>query len=84
MSQVFSLFSEFFANLSFTEGTLLTIIILGGLWLYKNQQYRFAERQRELDRLAEDNHNYRDRFERLHELLEKRYLDHTKSTGDKP
>ena len=77
-------FSEFFANLSFTEGALLILLILGGFWLYKVQQNRFAERQKELDRLAADNRDYRDRFERLHDMLEKSASKQTNHTGNKP
>lgn len=74
-------FGDFLANLSFTEGALLILLILGGFWLYKSQQSRLDERQRELDRLAADNRDYRDRFERLHDRLEKRHIEPSESQG---
>jgi len=74
-------FGDFLANLSFTEGALLILLILGGFWLYKSQQSRLDDRQRELDRLAADNRDYRNRFERLHDMLEKRRIDPSDSPG---
>lgn len=74
-------FGDFLANLSFTEGALLILLILGVFWLYKSQQSRLDERQRELDRLAADNRDYRDRFERLHDRLEKRHIEPSESQG---
>ncbi|MDD9884299.1 MAG: hypothetical protein OXU62_07190 [Gammaproteobacteria bacterium] len=77
-------FGDFLANLSFTEGALLILLISGGFWLYKSQQSRLDERQQELDRLAADNRDYRDRFERLHDRLERRHFDQSDSQGNRP
>lgn len=74
-------FGDFLANLSFSEGALLILLILGGFWLYKSQQGRLDDRQQELDRMAADNRDYRDRFERLHDRLEKRHIEPSKPQG---
>ena len=66
----FADFSEFFAKLTFTEGALLILLLLGGLWLYRSHARELRDRQSELDRLAADNHDYRDRFERMHDKIE--------------
>lgn len=86
MKQIFSSLSDalssFFAELSKTEVVFLFIIIFGLVVIYKLILRLLDDRQKELNRLAKDNHDYRDRFERLnasierlHALLEKRYTD---------
>ena len=88
MKQVFSSLADalsgFFAELSKTEVVFLFIIIFGLVVIYKLILRLLDDRQKELNRLAKDNHDYRDRFERLnasierlHALLEKRYTDDT-------
>lgn len=71
-------FSEFFAKLSFTEGVLLLLVLCGGFWIYKIYAREAKHYQRELDRLAADNHDYRDRFETMQNTIESL----TKQLGD--
>ena len=65
MTRLIVSISEFFSTLTFIEGVLLILLLLGGFWIYKNQQRQLDDRQREIDRLAADNREYRDRFERM-------------------
>ena len=64
-------FAEFFAKLTFTEGVLVFLIFFGGLWIYKSHNRQLDDRQKELDRLAKDNHRYRDRFEQMQDRIER-------------
>ena len=65
MTRLIGSISEFFSALTFIEGVLLILLLLGGFWIYKSQQRQLDDRQREIDRLAADNREYRDRFERM-------------------
>ena len=65
MTRLIVSISEFFSTLTFIEGVLLILLLLGGFWIYKSQQRQLDDRQREIDRLAADNREYRDRFERM-------------------
>ena len=65
MTRLIVSISEFFSTLTFIEGVLLILLLLGGFWIYKSQQRQLDDRQREIDRLAADNREYRDRFERI-------------------
>ena len=65
MARLIGSISEFFSALTFIEGVLLILLLLGGFWIYKSHQRQLDDRQREIDRLAADNREYRDRFERI-------------------
>lgn len=65
-------FFDYLRSLSFTEALvvilLLAIVILviyGVRWMNKNHQRQLNDRQREIDRLAADNREYRERFLQL-------------------
>ena len=47
-------------------GGLFVIFFLGmHFWIYRLYENRFSERQQEIDRLAKENHEYRERFQKL-------------------
>ncbi len=56
---------EFISGLSFIEGLLVILILLGGWWIYKIHQRQLDDRQREINRLAKENREYRERFTRI-------------------
>lgn len=53
---------KFLSGLSFTEVVLLILLIYGGRLIFTVHQRQLNDRQREIDRLAEDNREYRERF----------------------
>lgn len=63
--QWFSAFTEFFRNLSFTEGAMLILVVLFYRGTIKSYHKRLDDRQKEIDRLAADNREYRERFVQL-------------------
>ena len=65
MARLIGSISEFFSTLTFIQGVLLILVLLGGFWIYKSQQRQLDDRQWEIDRLAAGNREYRDRFERI-------------------
>lgn len=79
MESLLPLFAEWFSGLGFAEGLLAIVMALGGLWIYKIHQGRLDDLQREIDRLAQENREHRDRFTRI---LERNPLtrleDHTR------
>jgi len=68
-----------FSDRGFADGMLAIVMVLCGLWIYKIHQGRLDDLQREIDRLAQENREHRDRFARI---LERNPLtrleDHTR------
>ena len=62
------------------EGVLLLLVVIFHRSTVQGYKARVNDRQKEVDRLAKDNRDYRDRFEWLHDRLEKRY--HNNSNTD--
>ena len=48
--------------LGWTKGVFLLFFWIAHLWLYLQYHGRLKDRQREVDRLAQENHEYRDKF----------------------
>ncbi len=47
------------------KGVFTIFFFLAHAWIYSLYRGRLKDRQKEIDRLAEDNHEYRERFLRL-------------------
>lgn len=60
--QWLSTFTEFFNNLSVTEGVLIILVVLFYRGTIKSYHRQLDDRQKEIDRLALDNREYRDKF----------------------
>ena len=61
-------FSGFFNNLSVIDGILLVLVIVFHRTTMRSYEGRLSERQTEIDRLAAENREYRDRFTRILDL----------------
>lgn len=54
--------AKIFGELGIWDGLLAVTWIGGHIWVYKMYNDRLKDRQEEIDRLAADNRDYRDRF----------------------
>lgn len=72
-------FADFIARLTPVEGILLILVIVFHRATIKSYKMRVKDRQQEIDRLAKENHDYRDRFTRILTIeTEKKYGSKTK------
>lgn len=58
-------FTSFLSDLTITEGVLLILVILFHRESIRSRDKELVARQHEINRLAEENHEYRDRFTRI-------------------
>lgn len=62
VSQFFDSVLNFIKTLGWTKGVFTIFFFLAHGWVYKLYNLRMDDRQKEIDRLAEDNKDYRVRF----------------------
>ena len=55
-------FADFFSGLTYVEGLLLILVLVLCRWVSRSHRRQLDDRQREIDRLAADNREYRERF----------------------
>lgn len=55
-------FTNFFSVLGVYKGLLVIILIGSQYWIYRLYSDRLEDRQKEIDRLAQENRQYRERF----------------------
>lgn len=60
----------FIVTFGWTKGILTIFFFLAHFWIFMQYNGRLKDRQREIDRIASDNREYRNRFL---ELLDKRF-----------
>lgn len=53
---------EFLLAIGYTNGLFALFFIGAQVWIYREYQGRLADRQKEIERLAEENREYRERF----------------------
>ncbi|MFA5240495.1 MAG: hypothetical protein WC476_12420 [Phycisphaerae bacterium] len=53
---------EFIDKLGTTEGVFVILFFVLHAWIFMLYKGRIKDRQREIDRLADENHEYRERF----------------------
>jgi hypothetical protein len=56
---------EFINELGALKGVFVLFFFIAHGWIYGLYHGRIKDRQKEIDRLAKDNHEYRDRFMKL-------------------
>lgn len=56
---------DLIAQLGWVKGTFTVFFWAAHWWIYKLYKGRLEDRQKEIDRLAEDNHEYREHFMKL-------------------
>ncbi len=49
-------------HLGWVKGTFVLFFLMAHAWVYSLYRGRLSDRQREIDRLAKENREYRDRF----------------------
>ena len=59
---MFKFLADLPSDLSLSEWLMAVLVLLGCWWIYKLQKRLMDERQKEIDRLAQDNREYRERF----------------------
>lgn len=72
---------ELISDLGITKGMFVIFFFLSHIWIFKMYNGRLNDRQKEIDRLAEDNREYRNRFLSL--LDEKFSYDPSKTKSKK-
>ena len=72
---------DFISDLGVTKGIFVIFFFLSHHWIFKMYNGRLNDRQKEIDRLAEDNREYRNRFLSL--LDEKFSYDPNKTKSKK-
>lgn len=55
-------FTEIFKNFGFIKSIFIIFFIGAHIWIYCLYRGRLNDRQKEIDRLAKDNREYRERF----------------------
>ena len=55
----FDIVKDFIVNFGWTKGVFTIFFFLSHYWLYKSNERRVREKQNEIDRLAQDNREYR-------------------------
>jgi hypothetical protein len=63
---------KFLTEFGLTKGLFALSFIGGHLWIYRLYSGRLKDRQKQIDMLAKDNHEYRDR---LLQLLDKHFAN---------
>jgi hypothetical protein len=56
---------DFPSQFGIVDGLLVLFFIGAHIWIYRLYEERIRDRQKEIDRLAKDNHEYRDLFIKL-------------------
>lgn len=68
---------SFIEAFGWAKGILTIFFFLAHFWIFRQYNGRLEDRQKEIDRLAEDNREYRDRFL---ELLDNEFGVNTQKT----
>lgn len=53
---------DLIVTLGWAKGTLTVFFWLAHFWIFRQYKERLEDRQKEIDRLAQENREYRDRF----------------------
>lgn len=74
-------FGDFIANLTPIEGILLVLVLVFHRTTIKSHKMRVVDKQKKIDRLAKENHEYRDRFMYLLDIKIAGQYSHKQSTS---
>lgn len=61
-TELWNVLKDALLTFGFTKGLILVMFLGGHYWVFRLYENRVKDRQREIDNLARDNREYRDRF----------------------